>query len=71
MHISEQEAYTAMYKFLDEAYQRTRSGTLGALLGSMSLLPDGQPVDPAVWSDWLRCLEQAQQGHVDATLRLG
>ena len=47
-----QEAYNAMFEFLASYYERTQSDDVGALLGSMSLLDDGKPVDPAVWQDW-------------------
>ncbi|RDV39156.1 hypothetical protein DV096_00865 [Bradymonadaceae bacterium TMQ3] len=51
-NLTSKQAYKAMYVFLDDIYQRTRSDTLGALLGSMSLLADGETADPAIWRDW-------------------
>jgi hypothetical protein len=70
MIMSEQEAYEAMYAFLVELYERTQSNTLGSLLGSMSLLPDGKTADPAIWSDWLRCVQRAKSKEVQADLGL-
>jgi hypothetical protein len=50
--LSEQEGFLAMYAFLDAEYQRSPSEGLGALLGSLSLLEDGRPADPAVALNW-------------------
>ena len=63
-------AYLAMYEFLVELYERTQSDELGSLLGDLSLLADGTTADPAAWNDWLRCIEKARGGRVDARLEL-
>lgn len=68
--ISLREAYFAMFEFLVELYQRTKSDALGSLLGDLSLLPDGSTADPAAWDDWLRCVESARRGNVDARLAI-
>lgn len=62
-----QEAYNAMFEFLANYYERTQSDDVGALLGSMSLLGDGKPADPAIWQDWLTSLEASG---VDNELKL-
>lgn len=62
-----QEAYNAMFEFLANYYERTHSDDVGALLGSMSLLGDGKPADPAVWQDWLASIEVVS---VDNELKL-
>ena len=64
------KAYLAMFSFLENHWIRTKSDELGALLGSMSLLPDGGTADPAVWQEWIRALERSETGEVDAQLRL-
>jgi hypothetical protein len=64
--ISSQQAYLAMYSFLEELYSKYDFDQLGGLLGSMSLLPDGSPADQAMWSDWLRCVEKSKTKLVDA-----
>lgn len=71
MRVTEEEAFKAMYAFLLEFYERTGDNSIAALLGSLSLLPDGKPADSALWSDWIKALEKAVQGEVDASLRLG
>ena len=63
-------AYLAMYEFLVELYQRTKSDELGSLLGGMSYLADGETADPAVWKDWMRCVAKVLAGQGDAELRL-
>jgi hypothetical protein len=70
MKLSAPQAYAAMYAFLEARYQMTMSDDLGALLGSMSLLEDGTPADPAIGSDWEVAVSQAIQGKVDLKLTL-
>ena len=70
MTLTHLEAFRAMHDFLSEVYQRTESDELAVLLGSMSLLPDGKPVDPAIWSDWLASVQRAKKGVVDAALEI-
>jgi hypothetical protein len=68
--LTPKQAYLAMYSFLEAHYQRTKAGDVGSLLGSMSLLPDGNPADPAIEGDWRTAVQVALSGSVDATLRL-
>ena len=65
-----QEAYLAMFAFIDELYLRTKSDELGSLLGDLSLLSDGTTADPSAWQDWLRCVDKARRRVVDANLRI-
>jgi hypothetical protein len=64
------QAYLAMYKYLEELYRLTKSDDLAGFLGGMSLLPDGQPADPAVWTDWNRIVQEVIQHGADAGLKL-
>jgi hypothetical protein len=68
--LSETEAYLAMFAFLEGHFSRTQSSDIGALLGELSVLPDGQPADPAVKSDWASAIAQAKTGRVSAQMRL-
>lgn len=46
--------YKVFFSYLDFIWQKTKNGSLGGLLGGMSLLPDGSPADPVnekAWSD--------------------
>jgi hypothetical protein len=57
--ILRKQAYLIMYKFLDGIFDNRRSqfdDDLPMLLGSMRLLDDGEPIDSALWEDWLDAL---------------
>ena len=69
-NLTEKQAYLAMYSFLDEYYQITKSDSLGSLLGSMSLLEDGDTADPAILSDWKDAVKKVLEGEVNAKLEL-
>ncbi|WP_143029321.1 hypothetical protein [Rhodoferax sp. OV413] len=66
--LSEEQAFLAMYKFLDAAYQRGCE-ELGGILGDISLLPDGGTADPSAWQDWIAAVKAATDGTVDAQLK--
>ena len=63
-------AYLAMYDFLDHYYQQTGADDVGGLLGSMSLLIDGSPADPAIAQEWQASVAKAEAGEVDVLLRI-
>jgi hypothetical protein len=54
-----EQAYAAMYYFLEEYYGRGHSDEIGGMLGGVSLLGDGGTADPAVKSDWQRAVQRA------------
>lgn len=56
--LTQKQAFVAMIEFLDNYYQQTQSDDIGALLGSLQLLEDGKPADPAMWHDWVQCVEK-------------
>ena len=68
--MDERTAYAAMYEFLVDYYERTKSDDVGALLGGMSLLADGTPADPAVWSIWMESVAKAKGQKSDLSLDL-
>jgi hypothetical protein len=68
--LTSQQAFLAMYSFLDAHYQRSKADAVGALLGSMSLLRDGRPADPAIENDWQVAVRAAVSGSVDAGMGL-
>lgn len=68
--LSENEAYVAMFAFLEHRYRLTTSDDLGALLGDMSLLPGGGTADPAIWEDWLNAIKEAESGDVRVNMEL-
>ena len=66
--LTPEQAYSAMYSFLEEYYQLTKSDDIGGLLGSMSVLPDGGPADAAILEEWNVALSKAMEGKVDVNL---
>jgi hypothetical protein len=56
--LTAESTFNAMRLFLEEYYQRTQSEGIAGLLGDLRALPDGKPVDPAAWDDWIRCVER-------------
>ena len=54
------QAYIAMYLFIEEQYQITKSDELAMMLSSMSLLQDGSTADPAMWEIWLEAVEKSK-----------
>ena len=68
--LTENQAYAAMFHFLDRIYDRTKSNDLGTLLGGMSMLADGSPADPAIISEWRLAIEFALTGGEPSALDL-
>ncbi len=68
--LTTEEAYAAMFRFLEEYYWATKSDDVGALLGSMSLLEDGSTADPAIRSEWLEVCRKIAEGKVSIALDL-
>jgi hypothetical protein len=60
--MTDKQAYAAMFVFLKQLYERTKSDELGGFLGGMSMLEDGSPADPAVVEDWRQAVEHALRG---------
>ncbi len=56
--ISKRTLEAAMRLFLEDYYEQTHSDDVGALLGDIQLLEDGMTADPAVWDDWLACVDK-------------
>ena len=68
VELTEKEAYAAMYAYLVKVYEMTKSDDLGGMLGSMSTLSSGETADPAIWDDWLKCIDDVRKGKVDTAL---
>lgn len=69
-NLSAREAYAAMFVFLEHRYRLTNSDDLGALLGSMALLPDGDTADPALWNDWLNAVKASAGSNIGLNIEL-
>jgi hypothetical protein len=68
--LTEQQAYAAMFLFLDRLWERNRGLVVGDILGDMSLLPDGVPADAAIRGEWTDAVERAFSGEPAGALRL-
>lgn len=58
--MTEQEAYRAMYYFLEKYYSYIKSEEIANLLGGLSLLPDGSTADPAFETEWSDSIKRAK-----------
>lgn len=52
------QAYKAMCCFLEKYYQNTSSDDVGSLLGDLQFLKSGKTADPAVWQEWIDCINK-------------
>ena len=60
--LSSEQAFQAMFVFLNEYYQRTSErAELGDVLGDIQLNKDGMTADPAAWDDWLAAINEAME----------
>jgi len=65
--LTEKEAFDAMRLFIDRFYAEA-GDDLPTLMADISTHsdegrawhPDGSPLDPAAWSEWLKCVEQVK-----------
>ena len=68
--LTKKEAYLAIFSFLEEQYALTKSDDIGASLGGMSFLQDGDTADPAAWDDWESAIRKVKAVQSDAPLKL-
>lgn len=56
-----EQAYRAMFYFLEHEYDLTKADELGGMLGSLSWEITGGhgPADPGAWSEWLEAVQKA------------
>ncbi|NJL91813.1 MAG: hypothetical protein HC916_20075 [Coleofasciculaceae cyanobacterium SM2_1_6] len=59
--LTEKQAFFTMISFLEDYYQNTQAEEIAILLGSLQVLQDGSPADPATWSDWQKSLQKVLQ----------
>lgn len=68
--LTEKDAYLAMFSFLEDYYNRTKSDEIGSMLSGMCLMNDGRPMDGAYWDEWKQSVQKSLNGLVDAEVRL-
>lgn len=56
-----EQAYKAMFYFLEDEYNATKSDELGGLLGSLSweIFVEPGPADPSAWEQWIEAVDKA------------
>ena len=56
-----EQAYRAMFYFLEQEYERTKMDEIGGLLSSLSWeITQGEgPADPGAWQDWKEAVQKA------------
>ena len=59
--LTPQQAYRAMLAFLQREVELTESADLADLVSEYRLGTDGQPADPALWTEWLEAVGKAMQ----------
>ena len=61
--ITPEQAFRAMFIFLNAYYERTEGKSeLAEVLSDIQINShDGLPMDPAAWGDWLAAVESARQ----------
>jgi hypothetical protein len=69
--LTEDQAYAAMYYFLDQIWSRVNTMELVDVLSDMTLLPDGTLADPAVSEEWKEAVDYALNGGKAGVLELG
>jgi hypothetical protein len=61
--LTTEEAYRAMFFFIEELWHRTKYDELAAgILGDIQLLPDNTSADPAAKLNWLEAVEKVKKG---------
>jgi hypothetical protein len=68
--LTEDEAYLAMFAYLEYRWNIIKSPDLANCLSDMSLLPDGSSADPAIKHEWQEAVKLVKAGKVDASQKL-
>jgi hypothetical protein len=55
--LTERQALVAMRLFLEHFYAHA-GNDMETLIADITLEPDGEPLDPAAWDDWLMCVRR-------------
>jgi hypothetical protein len=68
--LSLKEGYLAMCSFLEIYNARGPTDDMEEMLCNLALSSQGKPAGSTSWPDWLRCVERAKAGEVNANLIL-
>jgi hypothetical protein len=65
-----EQAYRAMYRFLEVYQQETQSHEVGSMLGEFRMASGpGDTSDPGAWSSWLKAVDYVLTGQHERTNR--
>jgi hypothetical protein len=67
--MTEEQAYKAMFLYLDAYFERKPDAELGSVLSDIQILEDGGPADPAVTQDWKQAVRRATGSNEDSPIR--
>lgn len=59
VEITDKQAFIAMRLFLEHFYNQA-GNDMETLIADITLASDGQPNDPAAWTDWQRSVAEAK-----------
>jgi len=61
--LTPEQAFRAMFIFLNEYYERTRGqAELASVLSDIQMnRSEGLPADPAAWEDWLAAIKSVRE----------
>jgi hypothetical protein len=68
--VTVKQAYESMFVFLEKWFDQTQNDEIAVLLGSMSTLEDGYPIDQGIWADWIEAIESVQKNIVNISINL-
>ena len=69
--LTEEQAYAAVFYFLEQFWSRAETMQVADVLSGMSLLADGTPADPDMTKDWRNAVDYALNGGKAGRLELG
>lgn len=61
-NLTSAEALAVMQRFLEMYWERGQSEEIAILLSSLLVQSDGKCADPALSSDWDRCVQEVTSG---------
>jgi hypothetical protein len=60
--LTEQQAFSAMTRFLEQFYARA-GNDMETLLADITIESDGDTLDPAAWVDWMTAVRETVGEH--------
>lgn len=64
------QAYLAMFAFLETYYNQTKSDDVANILTGLSLMSDGLPFDRGFYQEWMSSVSKVKIGEINAGMDL-